>query len=203
MASSEAAENRYENTSTTNGTDRPTVKRAPPSGEPASWTTAIRPVWVEIASGSCSTDTTERIAPGYAAVKNATPTPSTNAITATGQKSVESSQIVATSTLTAATRTASAAIMMRRRFHRSAATPAGSVKRATGRMRANATNPALAGEPVMPRTSSGYAIDVIRDPRFESSCPAWSSTKSRLRRRGTAFTDDATGGGGGTPFPHA
>ncbi len=50
--SSEIAEKAYEMTSTTNGRTRAIVKRAPPSGEPASCTIAFRPVWTAAASGS-------------------------------------------------------------------------------------------------------------------------------------------------------
>jgi hypothetical protein len=48
--------------------------------------------------------------------------------------------------------------------------------------------PAFAADPVTASTSSGYAIDVDCVPAFESSCPTWSSMKSRFRRRGAAVT---------------
>ncbi len=63
--------------------------------------------------------------------------------------------IAATSVAIATARTASAAIIMRRRSRRSAATPAGSAKIVDGTMRANVTMPARAGEPVSASTSSG------------------------------------------------
>ena len=59
---------------------------------------------------------------------------------------------------------------------------------ANGSIRANATRPAFAAEPVNASTSSGYAIVVSCAPRPERSCPVWSSMKSRFRRRGTAVT---------------
>jgi hypothetical protein len=71
----------------------------------------------------------------------------------------------------------------------SAATPAGSASSAAGSMRTNETTPVFAADPVTSRTRSGYAIAVDCVPMLESSCPVWSSMKSRFRRRGTAFTD--------------
>ena len=114
--------------------------------------------------------------------------PSTNATTTTSQKATRSSRIVTASVPIASTRTPSARIIRRLRLQRSAANPAGSAKSTHGRLRANPTTPALAGECVTARTSSGNAIDVVCVPRFDSSCPIWSSMKSRLRRRGTAVT---------------
>jgi hypothetical protein len=104
------------------------------------------------------------------------------------QKAIWSTRIAAARQPIATTRTPSAAIISRLRFQRSAATPAGSANTAEGRVRANATMPAFAADPVTASTSSGYAIDVDCVPASESSCPAWSSRKSRLRRRGTAVT---------------
>jgi hypothetical protein len=60
----------------------------------------------------------------------------------------------------AAARNASAAIIIRFRFQRSATTPAGSAKSALGISRAKETMPALAGECVNASTSNGYAIVV-------------------------------------------
>jgi hypothetical protein len=74
------------------------------------------------------------------------------------------------------------------RLQRSAATPAGSANRATGRMRANETTPAFAAEPVTPSTSSGYAIVVACVPAFDSNWPNCSSMKSRLRCSGPLAT---------------
>ena len=53
------------------------------------------------------------------------------------------------------------------------------------------TRPAFAAEPVTARTSSGYASAETLDPNVESSCPAWSSMKSRLRRSGAMLTTAA------------
>src|SRR6476620_7350064 len=86
---------------------------------------------------------------------------------------------------------ASAAIINRLRLQRSEARPAGSVRSAEVRVRANATIPAFAGDCVTASTSSGYAIDVDDEPAFDSSCPACNNMKSRLRRRGTAVTKGA------------
>ena len=99
-----------------------------------------------------------------------------------------SSKIVAARLPIASTRTPSATIISRLRLQRSAANPAGSAKSTDGRLRANATMPALAGECVIASTSSGNAIDDDDVPALDSSCPICSSTKSRLRRRGTALT---------------
>lgn len=112
--------------------------------------------------------------------------PSTKATSGIAQKAIRCSRIVAARLPIASTRTPSAAIISRLRFQRSAATPAGSAKSAQGRVRANETIPAFAADPVTASTSSGYAIDVDCVPVSESSCPIWSSMKSRFRRRGTA-----------------
>ena len=61
---SEIAENAYETASTTKGSTRAIVNRAPPSGEPASCTIAFRPLWTAAASGSWCIGTTERTEPG-------------------------------------------------------------------------------------------------------------------------------------------
>jgi hypothetical protein len=121
-------------------------------------------------------------------MKNAVPAPSTNAISEINQNTSTPSAMIATSKLTATTRTASAPTRIHFRSQRSATTPAGSAKSACGIVRAKRTKPALVAEPVRASTSSGYAIDVNRVPMLESSCPVWSSMKSRFRRRGTAFT---------------
>ncbi len=63
IASSETVENPYDTASTTNGSARATSKRAPPSGGPASPTTAFRPVSAPAAAGSCFAGTTARSAP--------------------------------------------------------------------------------------------------------------------------------------------
>ena len=78
--------------------------------------------------------------------------------------------------------------MSRLRFRRSAARPAGSAQRAMPSSRANATIPALVGEPVSASTSSEYAIAVIWDPALDTSAADWSRTKSRFRRSGTVLT---------------
>src|SRR5258707_1292768 len=46
--------------------------------------------------------------------------------------------------------------------------------------------PALGGEWVNGGTSSGYAVALGAEPADDSSCPACSRTKSRLRRSGTS-----------------
>jgi hypothetical protein len=74
------------------------------------------------------------------------------------------------------------------RFQLSASTPAKTASSAQGRVRANDTTPAFAADPVTASTSRGYAIDVDWLPVLDSSCPSWSSMKSRFRRRGTAVT---------------
>ena len=188
IVSSDIAENAYETTSTTNGSTRAIVKRAPPSGEPASCTTAFRPVWAATRPAADRAGTTERTAPGYAAMKNAAPTPSTNAMTGIGQNASESS---ADRRDEHADRDDAHAVGSDhqplpvpavRRDARPAArrAPAAACAR-------RATKPALAAEPVSASTSSGYAIDVSRVPMFESSCPVWSSMKSRLRRSGSVL----------------
>ena len=169
-----------------NGSERARPKSAPPSGGPTSLTAASRPVWAAAASGSWRTGTTARRAPARAAVKSAEPPPSTKATSAIAQKTAPPARIATMRAAIAATRTPSAAIISHLRFQRSAASPAGSASSAMGRPRAKATRPAFAAEPVTASTSSGYAIDVDCVPVLESSCPAWSSRKSRLRRSGSA-----------------
>src|SRR5206468_2601789 len=81
----------------------------------------------------------------------------------------------------------SAAIITRFRSNRSATIPAGRLKSTIGANSAAWTIPALVGEPVTARTSSGNAIRETFEPKVESSCPPWSSTKSRLHRRSVSF----------------
>ena len=64
------------------------------------------------------------------------------------------------------------------------ASPATSPKTPHGATRANPTMPAFAGECVIARTSSGYAITVDSDPIVESTWPDWSRMKSRFFRSG-------------------
>ena len=188
IVSSATAETAYDSACTTNGSPRATANSAPPSGGAASITTASRPVMVEIAAGSCRRGTTARSAPVCAAPKYAAPAPSTNATARIIQSSTRSRKTTAPRLPTATARTACAPIITRRRFQRSAASPAGSANSAIGSSRANPTSPACAAEPVSASTSSGYAIPVIDDPPLESSCAAWSRRKSRLRWSGVAVT---------------
>jgi hypothetical protein len=88
-------------------------------------------------------------------LNNVEPVPSTKATTAICQSVSSSRRIVTTRLPIASTRTPSAAIISRFRFQRSAATPATRPKSAAGRIRANVTSPAFAGECVSARTRSG------------------------------------------------
>ena len=104
------------------------------------------------------------------------------------QKASASSAIAAARLPIASARTTSAATISRFRFHRSASEARGEREERQGRMRANATRPAFAAEPVSASTSSGYASIVACVPAWDSSCPVWSSRKSRLRPSGTVLT---------------
>ena len=88
-------------------------------------------------------------------MKNAVPTPSTNAMAEISQNASEPSATTTTRTLTATTRTASAPIISHFRSQRSATTPAGRANSACGIVRAKSTKPAMAAEPVSASTSSG------------------------------------------------
>ena len=88
----------------------------------------------------------------------------------------------------ASARTPSAAIIIRLRFQRSAAMPAGSAKSASGISRANETMPAFAGECVSASTSSGYAIVVSCEPVLER---AGRSRAARSRGCGAAERSSA------------
>jgi hypothetical protein len=81
-------------------------------------------------------------------------------------------------------------IINRLRFARSTATPAGITKRTYGTKRAKPTSPAFAGECVSERMSSGYAMSVSSVPRFESTWPISSRTKSRLCLNGVGTGAD-------------
>jgi hypothetical protein len=83
------------------------------------------------------------------------PPPSTKAATGIGQKAAASASTMPAIAATAAARIASAPIIRCFRFHRSAASPPGSAKTASGSVRAKPTMPAFAGEPVSASTSSG------------------------------------------------
>ena len=85
--------------------------------------------------------TTARRAPACAAANRAAPAPSTKATSGITQKPSRSVTIAAARPPTASTRTPSAAIISRRRFQRSATTPAGSANTVRDRARANATTP--------------------------------------------------------------
>src|SRR5207237_1434547 len=78
------------------------------------------------------------------------------------------------------------AIIIRRRFQRSAAAPATSEKRAAGTSPTKPTRPAFAGECVRAKTSSGNASAVAWEPTAESNWPVSRRTKSRFRQRGGA-----------------
>ena len=62
------------------------------------------------------------------------------------------------------------------RSQRSTSAPAGKVKSKYGTVRAAATKPATAGEPVRASTSRGKAICVTWVPRTEMACPHHRST---------------------------
>ena len=100
-------------------------KRKPPSGGPARLTSDVRAVCAPTASGSCRAGTTARSAPTAAAVKTTEPIPSTSAAARIAQNGGWPATITTVSTTRATPRSASAAIMSRRRSNRSAASPAG------------------------------------------------------------------------------
>jgi hypothetical protein len=181
IATRVTTEKRYETASTTNGSARAMPKSAPPSGGPASRTTAMRACMAPAAVGIWRCGTTARIAPVEAMLKNAEAVPSTKAMPATSQIERRSSRIAAASVAIARACTTSAVSITRLRFHRSAATPASRPNIADGRKSAKPTMPAFDGECVNASTSSGYAIAVDCDPADESSWPACSRMKSRLR----------------------
>ena len=85
----------------------------------------------------------------------AAPLPSTKATSGIIQKASRSDTIATTRIPTASTRTASAPIISRRRFQRSATTPAGRASTVEDSARANDATPALAADPVRASTSSG------------------------------------------------
>jgi hypothetical protein len=153
--SSDRVESTYDAASKTKGTARPRPKSAPPRGGPASITVATRACWAPAAAGSWRGRTTARKAPAEATLKNVEPVPSTKATAGICQNVTSSRTIVTTRLPIARTRTPSAAIISRFRFQRSAATPATGPKSAAGRIRANVTSPAFAGECVRARTRSG------------------------------------------------
>ena len=118
-------------------------------------------------------------------MKKTEPVPSTKATATIGQKRdlVEQDRRREPGQIATA-RTPSAAIIIRLRFQRSAATPAGRPKHGAREEPGEATTPAFAGECVTASTSSGYAIAVTCVPIDESSRPVTRSTKSRFRRSG-------------------
>jgi hypothetical protein len=149
----ETSEHTYDAASTTNGTARPRPYSTPPRGGPARRTTARRACSAPAASPSCGGGTTDRMAPEAAGAKNAYPVPSISATATIAPNGALPPRRTTASAPVAAARAASAPTITSLRSVRSAAAPATRLRAAIGAVRANATTPAFAADPVSARVS--------------------------------------------------
>ena len=188
MASNVPSENTGESAPARNGNARPMPKSAPPSGGATIVTVEKRACSAAAAVGSCSRATTERSAPISDRLKKTYIEPSRNATPAICAKLSACSAAAIAMLPTAHARTMSEVSIIALRGSRSTASPATKPKSAHGTMRAKPTTPAFAGEWVMARTRSGYAIAVDSEPIVERTCPDCRRRKSRFLRSRTGVT---------------
>ena len=170
---------------TRKGSRRATPKSAPPSGGATRAIVENRTCSPAAACGSCDGGTTERSAPNSATLNRTNRLPSRNATMTICAKVSSWSASAATRLAAQATCSTFDTIISRLRCTRSTTAPATKPNTTQGDSRAKPTTPAFAGECVMARTSSGYAMPADSEPIEERTCPAWRRTKSRFLRSGS------------------